>query len=241
MSLVKEECERCWLPPQTGKLLCRKCTDKSQHEVKWIRYHQPSSDCKQFRSLILSDSYYGAALPENCIECCNFLLSIHKWVDAVKICISVRRHEEIVILFRRELENRRDALLEYVSNLLSQFIEDLPMCKRILTGLIDASNGRTNWILEELVQRPASYPSLLQSPILIPYYLTEDFFEQIEDMNIWWALWEKMPAATMRRIRFRCMKIKGELLEKTWAPSRVLKWCIDFEESGSINADWLHK
>lgn len=240
MSLTKDTCEKCWLPPEIGKKICRKCTSKPHSRISWIRYHRPSSTCKEFRRLILSSEYYGSVLPEDCIHCSNFLLGIEGWKRIMKDSIIFYPHDKITILFRREIDCRRDALLDYVSNLLTEFIDETQTCRRILNALIDASNGRKNWILEELVQRPISYRSILSSPILIPYYLTEDFFESIEDMNLWWAFWEKMPDATKRRIRFRCMKFKEELLEKTWAPSRFKKWCLDVDEVVEIKNNWLH-
>jgi hypothetical protein len=240
MSLIKETCEKCWLPPDTGKTLCRKCTEKPQEGIQWIRYHRPSSSCKKFRALILSGKYFGSALPEDCIHCSNFLLSMDGWKQIMKDCVIFYPHEKITTLFRREIDCRKDALLDYISNLLSQFIDETVICRRILNALMDAANGRKNWILEELVQQPISYPSILSSPILIPYYLTEDFFESIEDMNVWWTFWEKMPEAARRRIRFRCMTFKEELLEKTWAPSRVKNWCLDVDEVFEIKRNWSH-
>ena len=122
MSLTKETCEKCWLPPDTGKTLCRKCTDKPQEGIHWIRYHHPSPACNKFRRLILSGKYYGSALPEDCIQCSNFLLGIEGWKRIMRDCIVFYSHDKMTILFRREIDHRRDALLEYISNILSEFI-----------------------------------------------------------------------------------------------------------------------
>ena len=136
----------------------------------------------------------------------------------------------LIQLFNTE----KDALLDYITNLLTLFVDDHETSKRIISALLSLSYGKEKWMLEELVQRPILYKIFLNEPLLIPYHLTEDFYGYFEDVDVWWTFWEKMPAATRRRIRFRCMKIKEELLEKTWHPSRVLKWCLDCHELNNV-------
>ena len=131
MSLTKDTCEKCWLPPEIGKKICRKCTSKPHSRISWIRYHRPSSTCKEFRRLILSSEYYGSVLPEDCIHCSNFLLGIEGWKRIMKDSIIFYPHDKITILFRREIDCRRDALLDYVSNLLTEFIDETQTCRRI--------------------------------------------------------------------------------------------------------------
>lgn len=230
MSLTKKSCEHCWLPPDKDNTLCRKCRGINQTEFYWIRYHTPSADCKNFRSLIVSDTYYSAALPEKCIHCCNFLTGFPKWADALKMVIKSTTFNNLIQLFNTE----KDALLDYITNLLTLFVDDHETSKRIISALLSLSYGKEKWMLEELVQRPILYKIFLNEPLLIPYHLTEDFYGYFEDVDVWWTFWEKMPAATRRRIRFRCMKIKEELLEKTWHPSRVLKWCLDCHELNNV-------
>ena len=233
MSLSKEECSKCWLPPEKGKTLCRRCSVVEYNEIKWVRYHTPSPDCKTFRSRINSNTYYSSVLPEECIQCCNFILENPTWLSPLKNFIINTPHDKLTRLFIKNIE-RKDALLEYISNLLAVFIGDVDMCRRILNALLNAFAGKEKWILEELVQRPTLYHMFLRDPLLIPYHLTEDFFGHFEEIDVWWPLWEKMPASTKRRIRFRCMQFKDELIEKTWAPNRVLAWCID-----ELDGAWL--
>ena len=235
MSLTKESCERCWLPPDNGEVLCRKCAGTKKNQIHWIRYHEPSSECRVFRDLINTNSYHGAALPENCIQCCNFLLEVVHWIDPLKQSIRITSHYRLHRLFKREFERRREDLLDYITSLLALFIDDIPICKRVLSAFLEISPGKEKWLLEELVQRPVLYQILLADTLMIPYHLTEDFFGHFEDTSIWWAFWETMPASTKRRIRFRCLKIKEELVEKTWAPHRVLAWCVD-----QLDGDWSH-
>jgi hypothetical protein len=134
----------------------------------------------------------------------------------------------------KELEERRDALLDYITNLLELFTGDTETSRRLINALLSASNGREKWILEELVQRPILYTILLAEPLHIPYHLTEDFYGYYEEIEQWWGFWEKMPASTRRRIRFRCLSFKEELLEKTWHPDRVLNWCFAIDEALKI-------
>ena len=236
MSLVDKSCEKCWLPPQRGSTLCRKCDVLETNYIKWVRYHEPTPNCKLFCESINSKKYCGPALPEECIECCNFLLGVPTWIYALKNCIKNSSHDRLTVVFSKNITARRHALLDYVSNLLETFIGDnTDMCRRILNALLDASHGKQIWILEELVQRPILYPILLAEPLLIPYHLTEDFYGYFQDADVWWTFWEKMPASTKRRIRFRCMTFKEELIEKTWEPKRVLAWCI-----GDIDEMWLN-
>ena len=240
MSLQKDECayDGCWLPPQPASTLCRNCNLKTKEipTIKWIRYHTPSPIvCKRYRALIHSDTYFGSAFSEDCIQCCNFLIEIPKWIDPLKNYIIRTPHDKLTHLFMSEIEERREALLDYVTNLLILFIKDPITSKRILNALVSASNGREKWILEELVQRPIFYSIVLAEPLRIPEHLTEDFYGYYETIEEWWGFWEKMPASTKRHIRFRCMKFKEELLEKTWEPSRVSKWCFAIDEGLGLN------
>ena len=236
MSLCKDECASagCWLPPQPNKTICRKCDIKDLHQIQWIRYHTPSTVCKKYRDLILSDTYFGSALPEDCIQCCNFLIQFPIWAAPLKIHIKQSSHDKLTNLFMKELEERREALLDYITNLLELFTGDTETSRRLINALLSASNGREKWILEELVQRPILYSILLTEPLHIPYHLTEDFYGYYEAIEQWWGFWEKMPASTKRHIRFRCLTFKEELLEKTWHPDRVLNWCFAIDEALNI-------
>jgi len=126
---------------------------------------------------------------------------------------------------------KRDDLLDYVCNLLAIVADDSTTCKKIISSLLRVFSGKEKWILEELIQRPTAYHLLLKKPLVIPEYLNEDIYGFFETLEDWWAFWEKMPSATLRRIQFRCLVIKEELLAKTWHPDRVIKWCFDNDSS----------
>jgi hypothetical protein len=127
------------------------------------------------------------------------------------------------------LERTKDAVLEYVDALLEFHQADHLTCKKIVNALIYASNNRANWILEELVLRPTVLDAVLFTPIKLPLHIPEDLYGHFAELEHWWAFWEKIPAAAQRRVKFRCLKIKEELTEKTWAPERVLRWCVDVD------------
>jgi hypothetical protein len=129
----------------------------------------------------------------------------------------------------QNIEDKKGLLLDYVDNLLEIHQADVITCKKIVTALVYASNNRDTWILEELVLRPTMLDAVLFAPIQLPHHIPEDLYGHFAELEEWWAFWEKIPAAAQRRVKFRCLKIKEELTEKTWEPGRVLKWCVDVD------------
>lgn len=237
MSLQKDACERCWLPPLAGETLCRKCRGAPPHELsRWIRYHNSADGCPRYRKLIADDTYYGSVIPQECLHCCNFLLQLGQpsWTAALKQHIIQVSHHELAALFKQSLEKKKDAVLEYVDRLLEFHQADTLTCHKIVNALISASNNRASWVLEELILRPTSIHSVLFAPIQLPSHIPEDIYGHFPGMEEWWAFWERMPAAAQRRVRFRCLKYKEELMEKTWAPERVLNWCMDLDSVSNI-------
>ena len=245
MSLQKDSCERCWLPPLAGGSLCRKCRGAPPHELShWIRYHTTSSQqdgCPRYRKIITDDTYYGSVIPEDCLHCCNFLLHLGQpsWTTALKQHITQVSHLHLTNLFRNSIENRKDAVLDYVNGLLDIHQDYILTTKKIVNALISASNNRASWVLEELVLRPETLHTLLFAPIQLPSHIPEDLYGHFSEVEGWWTFWEKIPAAAQRRVRFRCLKYKEELLEKTWAPERVLEWCMDIEAREDVKSSWL--
>ena len=233
MSLQKDSCERCWLPPCVGETLCRKCRGAPPHELsRWIRYHTTSPEgCSRYRKIINEESYYGSAIPQDCLHCCNFILRLGNtaWTAALKQHIRQTSHHDLATILVGNLERTKDAVLEYVDALLEFHQADHLTCKKIVNALIYASNNRANWILEELVLRPTVLDAVLFTPIKLPLHIPEDLYGHFAELEHWWAFWEKIPAAAQRRVKFRCLKIKEELTEKTWAPERVLRWCVDVD------------
>ena len=242
MSLVKGSCERCWLPPLPHESLCRKCRGAPPHELsKWIRYHTPSpTDCCKYRKILNEDSYYGSVIPQECLSCCNFILGFNSsaWTTALKQHIYQITHNELALLFMQNIEDKKDLLLDYVDNLLELHQADVTTCKKIVNALVYASNNRDGWILEELVLRPSRLHVFLFPPIQLLPHIPEDLYGQYTTLEEWWIFWEKIPSAAQRRIRFRCLKYKDELIETTWSPERVLSWCVDIATKYDIRGAW---
>lgn len=250
MSLQKDSCERCWLPPSPSETLCRKCKLAERKSAppcelsRWIRYHTPSQGgCSIYRKVITDDTYYGCVIPQDCLHCCCFLLQTGRpaWTTALKQHIIQISHHELATLFMQNLERKRDAVLEYVDTLLDFHQSDMITCKKIVNALISASNNRASWVLEELVLRPLSLDNVLFPPIQLPSHIPEDFYGHFPNLEGWWVFWERMPAAAQRRVKFRCLKYKEELLEKTWAPERVRDWCMDLEAREDVKTLWLSR
>lgn len=239
MSLQKDSCERCWLPPLPGGRLCRKCKGTPPHELsRWIRYHTPSpAGCSGYRKIINEETYYGSVIPQDCLHCCNFLLRLNdpSWLSALKQHIVQVPCNELTSLLEQNIGRKRDLVLEYVDALLDFHQADTLTCKKIVNALVAASNNRATWVLEELVLRPEHIHTVLFAPVHLPSYIPEDFHGHFHSMENWWQFWERFPGAAQRRIKFRCLKFKEELIEKTWAPERVMEWCMEAD----ARREWL--
>ena len=226
MSLRKDSCKECWLPPLPNSQVCRKHLPPVYNEMKWVLYHRPSVHCRLFRSIIINDEYTGSVVPENCIQCCNLLTTREKWAPLMVSHIKQKTYIKLSHLFSNASE-KKDALLDYVCNLLALVSDDVDTCKKIMSAILHVFKGKEKWLVEELVQRPTAYHLLLHQPLIIPEYLNEDIYGFFDSLESWWAFWEKMPEATRRRIQFRCLTFKEELLAVAWHPNRVMKWCFD--------------
>lgn len=233
MSFINESCSQCWLPPLPDSTRCRLCTQKKIpfNSLPWVLYHTPSTNCKEFRKLIHENTYYGSVLPENCIQCYSFLTTQLSWIHNIRLNLAQQTYAKLFRMFTHVANERREALLDYITMILDLSKDDTELCKKITQALIHVFKGKEVWILEELVQRPWLYSLLIHQPIQIPDYLQEDFFGFFENTEAWWAFWEKMHDSTKRRIRFRCLTYKDELLAVAWHPRRVFKWCLDSEYS----------
>lgn len=246
MSLHKGSCENCWLPPLEGDTLCRKCKVVPLDISAWIRYHIPSpEDCSKYRKIIDANTYFGSALPQKCIHCCKYILENSSvWASAIKHFTYHISEIDLCALFAESLHKKKEAVLEYADALLKVHYNDRFTCRKIVETLVYASNGRALWILEELVQRPAAYEELLETPSRIPYHISYDFHGHLDDKDaavkeVLTKFWNSMRESTLRRIRFRCMNYKEELIEKTWHPKRVVNWCMDTAARKELRSSWL--
>jgi len=229
MSLKNESCQKCWLPPLDNSPLCRKCSVSELLDDGWIRYHRPSPEgCRKLRALALH--YKGVVVPERCIQCCAFLaMQNETWLSAVKSYITTTSRLPTVILDNQS--HSREGLLEALATLMENC---QPLSLKICNALKLCNPAREHWILEELIIRPQFYGALLDSPLRIPPHMSEDLWETHPEVDGWWSFWEGIPLKTKRRISFHCMTFKEELLEKTWHPDRVTRWCFDIEEVADL-------
>ena len=155
MSLQKDSCERCWLPPCVGDTLCRKCRGVPPHELsRWIRYHTTSPEgCTRYRKIINEERYYGSAIPQDCLHCCNFILRLGNtaWTAALKQHIRQTSHHDLATILVGNLERTKDAVLDYVDALLEFHQADHLTCKKIVNALgreVDAVD--TKRVLREI-------------------------------------------------------------------------------------------
>ena len=169
MSLKKESCQKCWLPPLDNSPLCRKCSSSESLDDGWIRYHRPSPEgCRKLRAIALH--YKGVVVPEKCIQCCAFLSTqSENWLTAVKGYITTTPRLDTVILENQAYN--REGLLEALSALMAN-CQSLSL--KICNTLKLCNPGHVYWILEELILRPQFYGALLDSPLRIPPHMSED-------------------------------------------------------------------
>lgn len=260
MSLAKENCLRCWLPPLTNHTLCRKCAkqSKSQLPVKvfeknepaaltaWIRNHTSSPEqCKAFRKFINGKLYYGTAVPEECLYCCGFLFSLNPEEfpnerAALQLVLMTTPIEMLTYRFHLWIHEDRDAFLTYMAELLDWFVErDERLCGRLVNAMLQAvDKPRRMWILEELVQRPSSYDLFLNKKEFIPSFCSHNFWQTEQSDEEWMEFWKKMRESSKRRIRFHCLRFKEELIARTWHPDRFFDWCLDIQELRQFQQDW---
>lgn len=260
MSLTKDNCLRCWLPPLKNHSLCRKCAthSKSHLPVKsfekneqaaltaWIRNHSSSPEqCKAFRKFITSKLYYGTAIPEECQYCCGFLFSLNpdefpNERNALQMCLTTTPADMLSYRFHLWIHENRDAFLTYLSELLDWFIDrDEGICMKLINALLRAvDKSRRMWILEELAQRPASYDLFINKKDFIPSYCSHNFWQSEPSDEEWMEFWKRMRESSKRRIRFHCLRFKEELIARTWHPDRFLPWCVDIIEMRDFKELW---
>jgi hypothetical protein len=240
MSLQKDTCKLCWLPPDDADL-CRKCKGRAEPPLLWkIRYHQNSSFCSIFKELIRRGGNTGIAFPEECVSCCSFLIQREPWKNTIIYWWCMQSYSSLLSAFQIWMRCGREDTLDYIAAVLELLPNDSVTAKKIVSALVAESvirvgpSGR-HWVLESLAQRPYAFGSFMQTPLVIPSHVTEDFWGYLENQEEWWAFWETSKRSVERKIRFRCLAYKEELLARAWAPERM-KSCMDEETRSSITA-----
>ncbi len=247
-SLSKSSCLHCWLPPQENSKLCRKCSrlflEKPQpHEVEWIRFHTTNPcDCKRYQNAIKKKEVKTHVIPEGCLYCSLFLLRNPEFIAAHIMMLRTlmwNSHDSLVKQFNTWFKENREEFFEFIVAALSILWRDEWAQKKLVNATITAAGQqRKNWVLEEITCRPDMLRHLLHSSPRIPPHLTFEFWDIFTTFEEAWTFWESMVPAAKRRIRFRCLKYKEELMARTWHPDRFLAWCSDNEERQEAWENW---
>jgi hypothetical protein len=245
MSLVKTECENCWLPPEENSKICRKCRGTPYpSDVELIRYYiHTIPECKKFRNLVLNPTYTSSVLPENCISCQHFLVRLypeHKGLSSSMAWWFIKTPmNTLQDFFTYWIKERRQALMLYLYDVIPLLNQHPATCKKIIEALtLSVPKEKIRWILHEYVIQPAAYQELLKDPFVLPSHCSENFWGYFEEFEAWWSFWQEIPAILRKKILFRCMTYREELLSRTWHPDRCKEWCFDIEESSRIGMEW---
>jgi hypothetical protein len=247
-SFSKESCLHCWLPPQEDSKLCRTCTrlftEKAPpSEVEWIRYHTSNPiECKKYQRALQKNEIKTHVIPEECLNCCLYLLKHPNHIAAhsmILSLLSVNSHDFLMERFKTWYHENREVFFEFIVCALGLMWRDEAAQKKILNATIQAgSEQKRRWILEELVCYPPALEYMLHSSPRIAPHLSFTMFGLFERFEEAWAFWESMIPAAKRRIRFRCLRYKEELMARTWHPHRFLVWCSDLEERQEVWENW---
>jgi hypothetical protein len=235
MSLAKNTCEKCWLPPEEESSLCRRCRGATpKHEIAKIRFQHAKEDCELFRKKIKDHSFFSPCFPEECVSCMYHLFTdpgiSDEWKKFATYHIYIMQTpNQIEQRFKQWLKKSHELTLEVMIQSLFYLHEDAYTSKKIIGLLVEAS-GKKNWILQELVLRPQNLGFLLANPMILPGPFHEDLWGYFESFEEWWAFWQDCIRAAKRKIKFRSLIWKEELIAMTWHPDRFMTWCLDQEE-----------
>ena len=181
-------------------------------------------------------------IPEECLYCSVFLLKAPRHVlphTMILKSLTTNSHDYFLALFQEWYQENRAELLEFVTTALSYTWEDEGASSKLVKALIHAiGESKKGWVLEELTLHPQSFPHILHSSLRIPPHLTFTFWGIFATFEEAWSFWESMLPAAKRRIHFRCLRFKEELIARAWHPDRFLAWCSDQEERQEIWDSW---
>lgn len=243
MSLCKESCKKCWLPPDKASEFCRNCKGPSPlSEIARIRFKKHTKeDCVFFKEKLLDTKFTGNCFAEDCLQCSYYIVKgagvneIHK--RAFHFLYSIHSCDILIERIRGFLKKNHDLTLDFITELLYASHEDDTTSKKILTALVAAS-GKRKWILQELILRPVNLGFLLANPMIIPGPFSENLWGYMETFEDWWSFWEETRVAAKRKVKFRTLLWKEELMIMTWHPDHFVKWCLDIEEYAELISDW---
>lgn len=251
-SFSKVSCLHCWLPPQENSQLCRKCTQRfaepttptliGSTQVEWIRYHTSSpNDCRAYRLALKENRIRTHVIPEECLYCSAFLLKNPRYASPHASILSSLQTNSCAHWTRKFtlwFQENREEVFEFSATALEILYENQQTCLKLLTALLNTIGpAKKLWILEELVLRPPSLQHILNVPSRIPPHISPDFWGAMT-FEEYWLFWQAMPSAAKRRLKFRCLRYKEELMAITWHPDRFLVWCSDLEERRDCREMW---
>ena len=209
-----------------------------------VKDHQPGDlCCRGFRAMVRGGVYKERIVPEACSGCALALyLSSPEVYLAPLLDIFIYRDGLSGLFFKKNGKpgQQKEEMLSFVHEILwlpkdALFFEEVDAdAKRrsILLTLRDSvQHGES--LLKELVLRPENYPFLLANPPIVMECYLDLVFEDPEER---WAFCSKVQEKFVKRVEMRCRVIKEELMEKTWAPGRVIPWCFSVDEKESVVA-----
>ena len=223
--------------------------DYWHHLLRDIRFHKEphSLTCKAFRRLLDQNLFHEIIIPEECFECMYTCIT-RGYTDYCNLAIGHLFYGDkgkLITLFERHLKSNggRESLLNYINFMLwisnSQEYMTPTASRRVIDCLTEAVHVHhpTNkqWILEELVQRPENWQFFLSSPPLLPGNYTETMFDLFTEFEVWWNFWQRVNTSVRKKIEFRCLAFKDELMITAWQPERVRDWCLDTEDLVHVN------
>lgn len=242
MSLTKEACAKCWLPPLKGSSLCRPCRGKEEPSViERIRYHK-DTDCKLFRKLLHTTEYYGNCVPEECLSCSFYIIKLPEaqrgWKTHFLYFYLMQSCDTLSRNFQTWYVKNRGLTLDFIRELLIYFREDYVMTRKIVRSLINIADN-TEWMLIELIFAPCNFSHAFVKERVMPYPFTYNFWSSLPEFENIETFLTKAHEHARRKVKFRTLSFKEELMQKTWHPDRFIEWCIDEEERNDLGVDWF--
>lgn len=204
-----------------------------------VKDHQPGDlCCRGFRAMVSKRLYTERVFPEGCSGCALALyLSSPEVYLAPLLDIFIYRGGLSGLFFKKN-GRQKEEMLSFVHEILwlpkdALFFDEAEADEKrkaiLLTLRESVQHGES--LLEELVLRPENYPFLLANPPIIMECYLDLVFEDPEER---WAFCSRVCQKFVKRVEMRCLLIKEELMEKTWAPGRVIPWCFSVDEKESV-------
>lgn len=200
-----------------------------------ILYHKSKKphECPGIRRIYDTGEYKGQALPYQCDRCLYHIAtrddpSFMPWKWALEMVLMDSCNRDIRALLRTEYGY--DCLLSLFITLFYDNVTS-PILQRFHISLLH-SGITMEMLLRDLGRRAALF--------FQPDYPLVDFVEDASGVHIEWSVWLDEEHAREKKISLSQQRpFRDELLETTWEPSRVRRWCLDVEEYKEIGRDFV--